>query len=105
MRKAVKKYGHSNWEACSKDVHGRSNIQCRNRWIRHLEHRIEKEEEPCNARQSPSIASLLNSQDEPFFSPKYDSTSSASYHPTYRPPSPMATPKGGKRRPSQPNKW
>ncbi|KAI7896071.1 uncharacterized protein EV154DRAFT_493427 [Mucor mucedo] len=116
LRKAVKKYGHSNWEACSKDVHGRSNIQCRNRWIRHLEHRIEKEEEPsCNARQSPSIASLLNNtQDEQnYYSPKYETTtpttaassSSGTYHPTYRPPSPMATPKGGKRRPSQPNKW
>lgn len=107
LRKAVKKYGHSNWEACSKDVHGRSNIQCRNRWIRHLEHRIVEEEEPCNARQSPSIASLLNNShdDEHYnYSPKYDASSST-YHPTYRPPSPMATPKGGKRRPSEPNKW
>lgn len=64
---------------------------------------MEEEVEP-SARQSPSIASLLNSQDEDYYSPKYDATTS-SYHPTYRPPSPMATPKGGKRRPSQPNKW
>ncbi|GAA5804229.1 hypothetical protein HPULCUR_009716 [Helicostylum pulchrum] len=161
LRKAVKKYGHSNWEACSKDVQGRSNIQCRNRWIRHLEHRIvddpedaeeEKESTPTppppppppasapataappkhkqnnspnttnNARQSPSIASLLNNSndDQAYnYSPRttpnqlYDSSSSSTYHihPNYRPPSPMATPKGGKRRapeesPSQqPNKW
>lgn len=141
LRKAVKKYGHSNWEACSKDVQGRSNIQCRNRWIRHLEHRVVEEEaatatanttttstneeeskkpihspsvaSPNNARQSPSIASLLNNNDDqPYnYSPRstpnqlYDnnnnpsSSSSSSYHihPNYRPPSPMATPKGGKR--------
>ncbi|KAI8074215.1 uncharacterized protein B0P05DRAFT_588536 [Gilbertella persicaria] len=134
LRAAVKKYGHSNWEACSRDVHGRSNIQCRNRWIRHLEHRpppVEEEDEDeeeeeqqqqqqhrppttperqrhiNNARQSPSIAALLNSNDDYHYSPK--STPKQLYeqqqqqhpyhiHPTYRPPSPMATPKNGKRR-------
>ncbi|CAO3608771.1 unnamed protein product [Mucor hiemalis] len=149
LRKAVRKYGHSNWEACSKDVHGRSNIQCRNRWIRHLEHRIveepqleeEAEEEDhvehastsqpppppppqqqlrvspiltTNARQSPSIAALLNNSndDQAYdYSPRatpnqqvFDhptAASSSGYHPypNYRPPSPMATPKGKRRGP------
>ena len=136
LRKAVKKYGHSNWEACSKDVHGRSNIQCRNRWIRHLEHRIveeptieEEEEEEThpyhripveqpepntvsrhqvsppistNARQSPSIAALLNnSNDNEAYNysrrtnakQSYDPSAGYHIHPNYRPPSPMATPK------------
>ncbi|KAI9346698.1 hypothetical protein BD770DRAFT_173536 [Pilaira anomala] len=114
LRKAVKKYGHSNWEACSKDVQGRSNIQCRNRWIRHLEHRVVEEEanatttttneeeskkpthspsvaSPNNARQSPSIASLLNNNDDQPYNYSPRST------PNQLPPSPMATPKGGKR--------
>ncbi|KAI8642459.1 hypothetical protein BD408DRAFT_366628 [Parasitella parasitica] len=116
LRAAVKKYGHSNWEACSKDVVGRSNIQCRNRWIRHLEHKPIPMEEvaeeqhvnhtttPTNARQSPSIAALLNNDNEDsgyHYSPRASaSTASSNYHlhPAYRPPSPMATPKNGKRR-------
>ncbi|KAG1448157.1 hypothetical protein G6F56_009027 [Rhizopus delemar] len=68
LRNAVQKHGSSNWEACAKELEGRSNIQCRNRWIRYLE----AKEPRSNARQSPSIASLLN---------------------TYTPPSPVATPK------------
>ncbi|KAF1798618.1 Homeodomain-like DNA binding domain-containing transcription factor [Mucor lusitanicus] len=126
LRAAVKKYGHSNWEACSKDVRGRSNIQCRNRWIRHLEHKpipIEEvvEEQhvssahtpPKNARQSPSIAALLNNDNEDggyHYSPRASSSAASSnyhLHPVYRPPSPMATPKNGKRRsPEEPlHKW
>lgn len=126
LRAAVKKYGHSNWEACSKDVVGRSNIQCRNRWIRHLEHKPIPLEElaeeqhasstntpPKNARQSPSIAALLNNDNEEggyHYSPRASSsTSSSNYHlhPVYRPPSPMATPKNGKRRSpeEQLHKW
>jgi hypothetical protein len=108
---AVKKYGYSNWEACSRDVHGRSNIQCRNRWIRHLEHRFTEDNASTSspisdARQSPSIAALLNSDESSYnYSPRstprqLQNTSqgdSSYYTPTYRPPSPIATPKGKRR--------
>ncbi|KAG1147109.1 hypothetical protein G6F37_002872 [Rhizopus arrhizus] len=70
LRRAVKKNGSSNWEACAKELEGRTNIQCRNRWIRYLEPKSD-------ARQSPSIAALLNNP--------------------YTPPSPLATPKNVKR--------
>ncbi|KAI7898208.1 uncharacterized protein BX663DRAFT_443488 [Cokeromyces recurvatus] len=94
LRRAVQKYGHSNWEACSKEIKGRSNIQCRNRWIRHLEHKPVPIEEhglelnnhnTCkDARQSPSIAALLNTTNQDYLHPNQG---------TYRPPSPMPTPK------------
>ncbi|KAI9258478.1 hypothetical protein BY458DRAFT_517992 [Sporodiniella umbellata] len=61
LRQAVHKHGSSNWEACSKELEGRSNIQCRNRWIRYLE----AKEPKSNARQSPSIAALLNTCTSP----------------------------------------
>ncbi|KAI8989310.1 hypothetical protein BDB01DRAFT_833432 [Pilobolus umbonatus] len=105
LRSAVKKYGHSNWEACSKMVHGRSNIQCRNRWIRHLEHKPVLDDKPSSptvgdARQSPSIAALLNSNAEDSYS-NYSPHTSVQLHdhnrPPYRPPSPMTTPKGKRR--------
>lgn len=127
LRAAVKKYGHSNWEACSKEIQGRSNIQCRNRWIRHLEHKPVPPEEAAastgdekpamkldvdnnSARHSPSIAALLNSNndDENYhFSPKatprqlpQNAPSASSYlQPTYRPPSPIATPKNKRKAP------
>lgn len=130
LRAAVKKYGHSNWEACSKEIQGRSNIQCRNRWIRHLEHKpvpveeqksaipsLNANKKDTNARHSPSIAALLNSNGTtseeksyhlPHFSPRatpkqtsseQSNTSSGYLQPTtYRPPSPIATPKNGKRK-------
>ncbi|KAI8886196.1 hypothetical protein K501DRAFT_63882 [Backusella circina FSU 941] len=108
---AVKKYGYSNWEACSRDVHGRSNIQCRNRWIRHLEHRFTEDNASTSspvsdARQSPSIAALLNSDENSYnYSPRStprqlqnsSQADSSYYTPTYRPPSPIATPKGKRR--------
>ncbi|CAO3685391.1 unnamed protein product [Rhizopus microsporus] len=76
LRKAVQKYGPSNWEACARDLEGRTNIQCRNRWIRYLENKEPK----TDARQSPSIAALLNDDNR-----------------VYTPPSPAATPKNVKR--------
>lgn len=68
---------------------------------------------PKNARQSPSIAALLNNDNEDggyHYSPRAStSTASSNYHlhPVYRPPSPMATPKNGKRRSpeEQMHKW
>jgi hypothetical protein len=121
LRKAVKQYGHSNWEACAKEISGRSNIQCRNRWIRHLEHRPEEEENKVqlfqtprvanNARHSPSIASLLNTNEEYQYSPKAPprqlypgpGNSRTNYLlPSYRPPSPIATP-GKRRAPESPH--
>ncbi|KAI8880573.1 hypothetical protein K501DRAFT_254761 [Backusella circina FSU 941] len=114
--KAVRKYGHSNWEACSRDIRGRSNIQCRNRWIRHLEHKLldGSKQVPISspvddARHSPSIAALLNTatsesnneSSRSATSLNYNASSSSNdpYHslPMYRPPSPMATPKGKRR--------
>ncbi|KAI8981911.1 hypothetical protein BDF20DRAFT_818730 [Mycotypha africana] len=93
LRAAVKKYGHSNWEACARDIKGRSNIQCRNRWIPTAAGNS-------NARQSPSIAALLNSENSESRD-RAVGNESPRLHPTshpYTPPSPMQSPKHARRR-------
>ncbi|KAI8339642.1 hypothetical protein BC941DRAFT_511990 [Chlamydoabsidia padenii] len=129
LRASVEKNGTSNWDKVAQLVPDRSSQQCRQRWSKYLDQKHggpstnnDKKPKstlvPNDARHSPSIASLLNTEDDsttkkrplaasaspPHLHPPQPvpntstSSSSPSIHPfTYHPPSPISTPKNTSR--------
>ncbi|KAG0168962.1 hypothetical protein DFQ28_004133 [Apophysomyces sp. BC1034] len=69
LRRAVEQNGTSNWDMVAKVVPNRSNQQCRQRWSKYLDPNITEgsgtpKRNNTDARQSPSIAALLDSNED-----------------------------------------
>ncbi|SAM04089.1 hypothetical protein [Absidia glauca] len=132
LRNSVERNGTSNWDKVAQMVPDRSSQQCRQRWSKYLDQKHGNDKKPTlnktaseptassstssnDARHSPSIASLLNSDGDSHKRPLTSSTSPPppqpvpntstnaassppSTHPyTYHPPSPVSTPKNTSR--------
>lgn len=134
LRNSVERNGTGNWDKVAQMVPDRSSQQCRQRWSKYLDQKHGADKKPAfnkptteptassstssnDARHSPSIASLLNTDGDshkmplttsasppppPQPVPNNTSTATASSPPsthpfTYHPPSPVSTPKNTSR--------
>lgn len=112
LERAVSAYGKA-WDRVAKEIPGSTSQQCEERWNQRHPQRKRQPVEP-DARQSPSIAALLDTSEDahtpppihhysphatPPLAPEITAETEhpppeAHLPPGYRPPSPASTPKG-----------